>query len=53
MVGGGDSALDWVLALHPIASSVTLVHRRAQFRALPATVGKSVRWVCRSSPMPR
>ena len=38
VVGGGDSALDWVLALHPIASSVTLVHRRAQFRALPATV---------------
>jgi thioredoxin reductase len=38
IVGGGDSALDWVLALHPIASSVTLVHRRAQFRALPSTV---------------
>jgi len=38
VVGGGDSALDWVLALHPIARSVTLVHRRAQFRALPSTV---------------
>jgi thioredoxin reductase (NADPH) len=38
IVGGGDSALDWVLALHPIASSVTLVHRRAQFRALPSTL---------------
>jgi ferredoxin/flavodoxin---NADP+ reductase len=38
VVGGGDSALDWVLALHPIAASVTLVHRRAQFRALPGTV---------------
>ncbi|HEX7657892.1 MAG TPA: NAD(P)/FAD-dependent oxidoreductase [Pseudonocardiaceae bacterium] len=38
VVGGGDSALDWVLALYPIASSVTLVHRRAQFRALPGTV---------------
>jgi ferredoxin/flavodoxin---NADP+ reductase len=38
VVGGGDSALDWVLALHPIAKSITLVHRRAQFRALPGTV---------------
>jgi thioredoxin reductase (NADPH) len=38
VVGGGDSALDWVLALHPIAKSITLVHRRAAFRALPATV---------------
>ncbi|HWE91175.1 MAG TPA: NAD(P)/FAD-dependent oxidoreductase, partial [Pseudonocardiaceae bacterium] len=38
VVGGGDSALDWVLALHPIATSVTLVHRRAQFRALPGSV---------------
>jgi thioredoxin reductase (NADPH) len=38
VVGGGDSALDWILALHPIAASVTLVHRRSQFRALPSTV---------------
>jgi ferredoxin/flavodoxin---NADP+ reductase len=38
VVGGGDSALDWVLALHPIAASVTLVHRRGQFRALPGSV---------------
>ncbi|CRK61613.1 Thioredoxin reductase [Alloactinosynnema sp. L-07] len=38
IVGGGDSAFDWALALHPIARSVTLVHRRAKFRAMPATV---------------
>ncbi|AHH94262.1 NAD(P)/FAD-dependent oxidoreductase [Kutzneria viridogrisea] len=40
VVGGGDSAFDWALALHPIARSVTLVHRRAAFRAHQATVTK-------------
>jgi thioredoxin reductase (NADPH) len=33
IVGGGDSAFDWAYALQPIASSVSLVHRREQFRA--------------------
>ena len=40
IVGGGDSAFDWALALHPIAASVTLVHRRAAFRAHHGTVEK-------------
>jgi ferredoxin/flavodoxin---NADP+ reductase len=40
IVGGGDSAFDWALALHPIARSVTLVHRRATFRAHGATVSQ-------------
>ena len=40
VVGGGDSALDWALMLEPIASSVTLVHRREAFRAHPASVEK-------------
>ncbi len=31
--GGGDSAVDWALMLEPIAESVTLIHRRDQFRA--------------------
>ena len=38
IVGGGDSACDWTLALLPIARSVTLVHRRRAFRAHAATV---------------
>ncbi|MFC5994371.1 NAD(P)/FAD-dependent oxidoreductase [Pseudonocardia hispaniensis] len=38
IVGGGDSAVDWALALQPVARSVTLVHRRATFRAHAASV---------------
>lgn len=38
IVGGGDSAFDWALALSPIARSVTLVHRRDRFRAHAHTV---------------
>ncbi|MBN9747353.1 ferredoxin--NADP(+) reductase [Amycolatopsis sp. A1MSW2902] len=38
VVGGGDSAFDWCLALHPVAASVTLVHRRAKFRAAESIV---------------
>ncbi|MCY0873719.1 MAG: NAD(P)/FAD-dependent oxidoreductase [Acidianus infernus] len=33
IVGGGDAAVDWALTLAPIAKSVTLIHRRDQFRA--------------------
>jgi thioredoxin reductase (NADPH) len=40
IVGGGDSALDWTLNLQPIAKSMTLVHRRPEFRAAPDNVNK-------------
>ena len=40
IVGGGDSALDWTLNLQPVAKSLTLLHRRAEFRAAPASVQK-------------
>ena len=38
--GGGDSALDWTLEFVEKAASLTLVHRRAEFRAAPASVAK-------------
>ena len=38
--GGGDSALDWTVALCEKARSLTLLHRRAEFRAAPATVAR-------------
>lgn len=40
ILGGGDSALDWALALGPAAASLTLVHRRDDYRAAPATVAQ-------------
>jgi thioredoxin reductase (NADPH) len=40
IAGGGDSALDWAIDLQPIAQSVTLVHRRDDFRAAPHSVSK-------------
>ena len=40
IVGGGDSALDWTLNLQPIAASLTLLHRRDDFRAAPDSVNR-------------
>jgi thioredoxin reductase (NADPH) len=38
--GGGDSALDWALELENIAESVTLIHRRNEFKGLESNVTK-------------
>ena len=40
IAGGGDSALDWTNDLADIASSITLLHRRDEFRAAPDSVHK-------------
>ena len=45
IVGGGDSALDWTLSLQPVAKSLTLLHRRSEFRAAPASVQKMLELV--------
>jgi len=40
IVGGGGSAFDWAQHLEPVASTVTLVHRREAFRAHERTVAE-------------
>ncbi len=35
IAGGGDSAVDWALALRGVAAHIHVVHRRAKFRAAP------------------
>ncbi|MEE8236391.1 MAG: NAD(P)/FAD-dependent oxidoreductase, partial [Gammaproteobacteria bacterium] len=38
VLGGGDSALDWALELWKSATQLTLIHRRDEYRAAPASV---------------
>lgn len=45
IAGGGDSALDWTLNLQPLAHSLSLVHRRSEFRAAPDSVSKMMKLV--------
>jgi len=40
IAGGGDSAVDWTLALSDIAEKIYVVHRRAKFRAAPESVAR-------------
>ena len=48
--GGGDAALDWALHLVDKASSVTLIHRRDDFKAAPASIAK-MRELCKNKQM--
>jgi thioredoxin reductase (NADPH) len=45
IAGGGDSAVDWALALVGLADSVTVVHRRAKFSAAPASTQRMLHLV--------
>jgi thioredoxin reductase len=38
VIGGGDSAVDWALAVQRLAKEVTLIHRREGFRAHDSSV---------------
>jgi thioredoxin reductase (NADPH) len=40
IAGGGDSAVDWALALNGVAKSIHVVHRRPKFRAAPESAAK-------------
>ena len=40
IAGGGDSAVDWALSLADIAERVSVVHRRAKFRAAPQSAAQ-------------
>jgi thioredoxin reductase (NADPH) len=40
IAGGGDSAVDWALALKDTAAKIYVVHRRAKFRAAPETAAQ-------------
>ncbi len=48
--GGGDSALDWVLYFADKAASVTLIHRRDDFKAAPQSIAK-MRELCAAGKM--
>ncbi len=40
IAGGGDSALDWAIHLSSICETLTLIHRRSEFRGAPESVSK-------------
>ena len=48
--GGGDSALDWALYFADKVTSLTLIHRRDDFKAAPKSIAK-MRELCANNQM--
>ena len=48
--GGGDAALDWAIHFADIATSVTLIHRRDDFKAAPKSIAR-MRELCANNQM--
>jgi thioredoxin reductase (NADPH) len=48
--GGGDAALDWAIHFSEIAASVTLIHRRDDFKAAPKSIA-NMRELCANNQM--
>ena len=48
--GGGDAALDWAIHFSEIAASVTLIHRRDEFKAAPKSIAR-MRELCANHQM--
>ena len=48
--GGGDAALDWAIHFSEIADSVTLIHRRDEFKAAPKSIAR-MRELCTNGQM--
>ena len=48
--GGGDAALDWAIHFSEIAASVTLIHRRDDFKAAPKSIAR-MRELCANKQM--
>jgi thioredoxin reductase (NADPH) len=48
--GGGDAALDWAIHFSEIAASVTLIHRRDDFKAVPKSIAR-MRELCNNNQM--
>jgi thioredoxin reductase (NADPH) len=40
IAGGGDSAVDWAIALAGVAAQVSVIHRRDKFRAAPESAAR-------------